>query len=705
MSCKSQGNSKTLKLKCCKMQDFKEFRNSLKHTSERGDDYMKGKEKQSKKTTISGRIKKGMLMTALPPIAILGIISIFLNYFNQQYLLKKTVQETAIVAAEEISQKILVYQTLAYETGSIARLSSETVSIEDKKELIDQKVKKYDLVEGAIVDKNGINIFNGIDCSEREYFKQAMAGNTYISEPSPSKTTGEMSMMISAPLWKDGIPDSEVVGIVMYIPNPDFLNNIVGDIKISKNSGAYILDSNGITIADTDKSNVERQENIEEEAKTTRSLKKLANIHKKMRAGESGFSSYTIRGIKKYIAYAPIANTNGWSAGVNTYATDYVGVLIVAIIITVILLVMSVIIVMKISSNLGERIGGPIRLCAERLNLMSQGDFHTESPDIQSEDETKILSDSTAQIVSTMNYIILDIEYLLREMAGGNFNVKEENEDKYIGDFYGILTNIKMVNSDLKDVINNIQSVSEQVNLGAVQLAEASQGVAEGATDQASAVQELQATVETVTEAVRKTTDDVEKSYKLAVEVGGTAQESNVQMDNMKEAMENISKTSMQISNIIGDIESVAEQTNLLSLNASIEAARAGEAGRGFAVVANEIRQLAEDSAKSAANTRELVTTTIEAVEKGTKIVQLTAQKLLDVVHGVADIQSGAQRVSDNSVQQLEAMDQVVLGINQISEVVQNNSATAEQTFATSEQLSVQVTSLNDLIGHFVTED
>lgn len=666
---------------------------------------MKRKEKQKKKVTISDRIKKGMLFTALPPIAILGIIGIFLNFFNQQYLLKKTVQETAIVAAQEISQKILVYQTLAYETGSIARLSSETVSTEDKKELIDQKVKKYELVEGAIVDKNGINIFNGIDCSEREYFKQAMAGNTYISEPSPSKTTGEMSMMISAPLWKDGIPDSEVVGIVMYIPNPDFLNNIVSDIKISKNSGAYILDSNGITIADTDKENVERQENIEEEAKTTRSLKKLAKIHKKMRAGESGFSSYTIRGIKKYIAYAPIANTNGWSAGVNTYATDYVGVLIVAVIITIVLLVLAVVIVMRISSDLGDRIGGPIRLCAERLNLMSQGDFHTESPDIQSEDETKILSDSTAQIVSTMNYIILDIEYLLREMAGGNFNVKEKDEDKYIGDFFGILKNIKMLNSDLKEVIQNIQIVSEQVNLGAVQLSEASQGVAEGATDQASAVEELQATVETVTEAVRETTNDVEQSYKLAVEVGGTAQESNVQMDNMKEAMENISKTSMQISNIIGDIESVAEQTNLLSLNASIEAARAGEAGRGFAVVANEIRQLAEDSAKSAANTRELVTTTIEAVERGTKIVQLTAQKLLDVVHGVTDIQAGAQKVSDNSVKQLEAMDQVVLGINQISEVVQNNSATAEQTFATSEQLSLQATSLNDLIGHFVIKD
>ena len=229
--------------------------------------------------------------------------------------------------------------------------------------------------------------------------------------------------------------------------------------------------------------------------------------------------------------------------------------------------------------------------------------------------------------------------------------------------------------------------------------------MAEGATDQASAIEELQATIESVTEAVRMTTQDVEESYKLAMEVGGTAQESNVQMDKMKEAMENINETSMQIANIIGDIESVADQTNLLSLNASIEAARAGEAGKGFAVVANEIRQLAEDSAKSAANTRELVTTTIEAVERGTKIVQTTAHKLLEVVQGVTDIQSGAQRISDNSVQQLEAMDQLVLGINQISEVVQNNSATAQETSATSEELSAQAASLNDLTGHFVTKD
>ena len=666
---------------------------------------MEGKEKQVKNQTISGRIKRGMLMTAIPPVAILGIVSIMMNYFNQQYLLKKTVQETAIVAANEISEKISIYETLAFETGSIARLSSETVSVEDKKQLIDQKVEKYDLVEGAVVDANGINIFNGVDCSDREYFKQAIAGNTYISEPSPSKTTGEMSMMIAAPLWKDGVPDSEVVGIIMYIPNPDFLNNIVSEIKISKNSGAYMLDSNGITIADAEKENVERQENIEEEAKTTRSLKKLAKIHEKMRAGKSGFSSYTIRGITKYIAYAPIPNSNGWAVGVNTYASDYIGVLIVSIVITIVLLVISILAVMKISVDLGERIGGPIRLCAQRLNLMSQGDFHSESPDIKTQDETKILADATTEIVDTMNYIISDIEYLLGEMAGGNFNVKEKNEERYIGDFRGILEYLKKLNADLSGVINNIQLVSEQVNLGAVQLAEGSQGVAEGATDQASAIEELQATIESVTEAVRMTTQDVEESYKLAVTVGDTAQESNAEMDKMKEAMENINETSMQISNIISDIESVADQTNLLSLNASIEAARAGEAGKGFAVVANEIRQLAEDSAKSAANTRDLVTTTIEAVERGTKIVQTTAQKLLEVVHGVSDIQSGAQRVSDNSVQQLEAMDQLVLGINQISEVVQNNSATAQETSATSEELSAQASSMNDLTGHFITRE
>ena len=666
---------------------------------------MKGKEKQEKNQTISGRIKRGMLLTAIPPVAILGIVSILLNYFNQQYLLKKTVQETAIVAAGEISEKIMIYETLAFETGSIARLSSETVSVEEKKELIDQKVEKYGLVEGAIIGKDGINIFNGIDCSEREYLKQAIAGNTYISEPSPSKTTGEMSMMIAAPLWKDGNPNSEVVGIIMYIPDPDFLNNIVGDIKISKNSGAYIVDSNGITIADNVKENVERQENIQEEAKTTRSLKKLAKIHEKMRAGESGFSSYTIRGITKYIAYAPIPNSNGWAVGVNTYATDYIGVLIVAVIVTIVLLAVAIAVVMRISVDLGERIGGPIRLCAQRLNLLSKGDFHSESPVIETQDETKILADATTEIVDTLNYIISDIEYLLGEMAGGNFNLKEKNEERYIGDFHGILKYMRMLNVDLSSVINNIQLVSDQVNLGAVQLAEGSQGVAEGATDQASAIEELQATIESVTEAVRMTTQDVEESYKLAMEVGGTAQESNVQMDKMKEAMENINETSMQIANIIGDIESVADQTNLLSLNASIEAARAGEAGKGFAVVANEIRQLAEDSAKSAANTRELVTTTVEAVERGTKIVQTTAHKLLEVVQGVTDIQSGAQRISDNSVQQLEAMDQLVLGINQISEVVQNNSATAQETSATSEELSAQAASLNDLTGHFVTKD
>ena len=173
-------------------------------------------------------------------------------------------------------------------------------------------------------------------------------------------------------------------------------------------------------------------------------------------------------------------------------------------------------------------------------------------------------------------------------------------------------------------------------------------------------------------------------------------------MTAMVDAMTRINETSKNIENIISEIEDIASQTNLLSLNASIEAARAGEAGRGFAVVADQIRQLAEQSTKSAVDTRELIEGSLEEIAEGNKAADKAAASIETVVEGIGKIAESSRSISEISKDQANAMDQAEQGVNQISEVVQSNSATAEESSATSQELSAQAISLDELISKFI---
>ena len=208
-----------------------------------------------------------------------------------------------------------------------------------------------------------------------------------------------------------------------------------------------------------------------------------------------------------------------------------------------------------------------------------------------------------------------------------------------------------------------------------------------------------------LTHGLEKCAEDMDSAFKKAQECAAAAEDSRVEMEGMVNTMKRISDTSSKIESIIGEIEEIAAQTNLLSLNAAIEAARAGEAGRGFAVVADQIRTLAEQSAKSAVNTRELIEGSVYEVGVGTKAAMKTADVLNGVVNSVGEIADISKELSDNVTIQVEAVAQANVGINKISEVVESISATAQEAFATSEELSAQATSMDELVAKFQLRD
>ncbi|MDE7284025.1 MAG: MCP four helix bundle domain-containing protein [Lachnospiraceae bacterium] len=333
---------------------------------------------------------------------------------------------------------------------------------------------------------------------------------------------------------------------------------------------------------------------------------------------------------------------------------------------------------------------------------MASGNFDV-SINYTSEDELGGLADAMRNMVDTTHAVVSDTGRVLSGLAEGDFTVQTEIEEKYIGIYETLKNAMQNLKVRLSKTIQGIGDVADQVNTGAEQLAQSAQQLAEGATEQAGAIEELTAQVENVTNMTKDSAAETQKAAESIEMIADEAMQGQEEVYRLIDAMDKINSTSKEIENIITDIEDIASQTNLLSLNASIEAARAGEAGRGFAVVADQIGNLASSSAQSAVHTRELIAKALEEVSAGSRITMNTAEVLKKVLSSMDGIKENAKNSSVSSRQQVEMMNEILLGIEQISSVIQTNSAMAQQTSATSEELTSQSETLNSMVSAFKT--
>lgn len=366
----------------------------------------------------------------------------------------------------------------------------------------------------------------------------------------------------------------------------------------------------------------------------------------------------------------------------------------VSIVTVLLILVVNVLLVLLVV----KRILMPIQEITESSRQLSEGklDFQIE---VKSKDELGQLAESLNISVRNLKLYITDITEVLNSIAEGDLG--KESSITYIGDFVQIQTAISTINGQLNQTLSQIYSSSNQVDSGANQVAVGAQSLAQGATEQASEVDNLLNMVEHVTTQINNNADLAASTTREADAVGGSITMCNDQMQEMAEAMNQISACSSEISKIIKTIEDIAFQTNILALNAAVEAARAGSAGKGFAVVADEVRNLAAKSADAAKDTTQLIEKTLQVVENGSLLTGKTQESLNTVVEGAGNITADIKKISDASAEQEQAINKIRDGIAQISTVVQSNSATSEESAAASEELASQAQLLKKLIGSF----
>ncbi|MGN0552643.1 MAG: methyl-accepting chemotaxis protein [Oscillospiraceae bacterium] len=647
-----------------------------------------------------------MLVMILIPLLICSDAAMTMSYNAAINSAKTNMEEMAILCSNHIQWEIQTYKNIAREAGCNRVLANPAIRSEMKEETLNALIAENGFLSGSIIDNNGQDIFDGKDYSDCEFYKEAMAGNTYFSSPAVSPETGKLTAYISAPLWDNGIKGSTTLGCIFFVPDEEFLNNIMRGVKFSDNSAAYMIDKNGNTIADANSETVKSGENIEALAAADTSgqagYDTLAAAHVKMRNGETGFCDYTLNGVRKFIGFAPISGTDGWSVAVYAPSNDFLRDTYITIIITVIIMALETVAAIFAAKKIGKSIGDPIKNCTERITKLAHGDLTSPVPEVKSQDEVGMLAKGTKELIDDFNKIIGNMDYNLSNMANGNFDLSNEGvEEIYVGDFYKLRDSVGMIISRLSDTLRQINVASNQVSAGADQVSAGAQALSQGATEQASSVEELSATIMTISDMINLNAKDAENASRMTAEAGGKMMEANKQMEDLVTAMTEISNSSVEIKNITKTIEDIAFQTNILALNAAVEAARAGAAGKGFAVVADEVRNLAAKSAEAAQTTTSRIEGTVQAINHGSELVGNVSDMMNQVSIAAGQVAVINDKISKASVEAAESITQVTTGMEQISEVVQTNSATAEQSAAASEELSGQAQMLDELVSEF----
>ena len=658
------------------------------------------KEKQKKTLRVQIITAVTVLVTFVAVAS--GIFTAYSTYKSTKTCLTKSMTATAQVSSQTATKEISKLVSIAQGVAADSTLTNPESTPDQISALLNSKSKNYDFVDACYYNTTGLNVVGNDNCSSSEFFQKSINGETYISSPYVDEASKELVIMVSTPVWMGGVKDSTVIGVTAFLVKQQVINAIVENIKVSENGIAYMVDKSGYTIADLDVQLVKDKENIPQLAKSNASIQSLASIYTKAIAGGTGFGTYKYKGVNKFVAYAPVEGTDGWSFFVGAPEKDFTQGVTTAIYTAIFITIISIIIGFVIATVMTKSLEVALAGVMARLTAFAGGDVFSPMPNFESNSfESVNLKKQTEIATENTGAIIRDIDYLMTEMAHGNFDILSKVPDKYIGDYENILKSFRGLKSSINESFHGIAQVSEQVAAGASQVSFGAQTLSQGATEQASSIQELSASIEDISQRVKENAEGAEKAKTLTAETETIMQGSVSDMDLARQAMDEISATSKNIGKVIKTIDDIAFQTNILALNAAVEAARAGAAGKGFAVVADEVRNLSQKSAEAAKNTTTLIESSIEAVEKGTQLVNRTSNDFVGVAQKSAEVARLVDTISVQAQEQASAISQVSIGIEQVSAIVQMNSATSEESAAASEQLSSQAEVLKGLVGQF----
>ena len=546
-----------------------------------------------------------------------------------------------------------------------------------------------DCATGLMIAKNRDKPYKKV-LSEYPWYQPAVdKKGVVLVEPYDDITTGKKIMSIVSPIYQTGT--EKPIGFAGIDITLDRLYETMKSYKLGTDGFYMLATVGGQLIYHPDEAL--KNKNVKDAGMSD-------NITKAIQAHKSGFFTYTALGRENFGYVAPVGNT-GWTVTTglpeNEFFASYHSVLHSSILIFLAAIIILFVLILLVSKSIVH----PLAKLRDTAGKIADGKLNV-TVETAASDEVGQVSRAIARTVERLKQYIAyidEISEVLNQIAAGDLTF--ELHCDYSGEFAKIKDSLENIKSNLAHTFSEINEAANQVASGSGQIADASQTLAQGSTEQASSIEELSASITEISRKVSDNADHAEETRKLFEDVGKELNHSNEQMRQLTAAMSDISTSSSEIGKIIKAIEDIAFQTNILALNAAVEAARAGEAGKGFSVVADEVRQLASKSSEAAKSTTALVQSEIQSVRNGSEIADHTAKAMESVVASSGKCTDLVRKIADASGRQADSIRQVTQGLDQISNVVQTNSATAEESAASSEELNEQAQALKELIGRF----
>ena len=624
------------------------------------------------------------------------IVSGTFMYFSNMNTLHEITSVALNSTSSAVEQTLHTLEVNAINVATLETIRDTEASKEEKLKAMEGVRLQNHYDEVGFVELNGMGYSNygDFDFNDQLHFQATSKGDVFVGEPIINRLNGDIIIISGSPVYND----NKIVGTVYIVDLISSVNDKIGEITFGKTGHAYIINKEGTVIFHRDEQKIAEQTNALQE--TDKKNASLAKATKKILASTTGgIITYRQNGKTMFAAYCPVKDHADWRLIITAPNSEFTSIISISVLVNTILGILILVITILLMIRLIKNIVDPIDSVTKRLVKLAKGDLKTPVEVIDTKDELSILSGNLENTIQSLNLYISDITRVLSQLSVGNLDI--QTEASFAGDFVSLKESIDTIICSLNETMAQMNNAADLVADHSNSTSQGAKNLADSTTDQASVLEELATSITNVSDQVKLTADNATRASQRSLEAKKNVESCNLQMQSMIHAMEDIKEGSAKIGDIIKNIETIAEQTNLLSLNAAIEAARAGEAGRGFSVVAEEVRSLAEESAKAAQNTAKLIIKSIETVENGTNIVNETAKSLTQVVNNTSDITNIIAEIADAARDQATAIEQINAGFEQMSDAVTTNSMTAQESASSSEELAAQAQNLKELIGRF----
>lgn len=587
------------------------------------------------------------------------IICIGLGLVSYQFSANAMIKETkkmlpalAVQVSKTVESRIDEQLNGLSVIASSKQIKDERVSFAEKKTILEEEINRSGHKAMYLAGLDGNLQGTDMNVTDRAYFQKALLGENNISEPIISKEDGSLTIIYAVPVFNNG----KVAAVLIALRDGNDLSAITNDITYGDTGKAYMIGETGTVIAHTDKETVLNMDNIIEKAKTDASLVALANEHKLMIAGETGFGEYEYKGDQKYMGYAPVGNT-GWSIAIASTQEEVLAPVSHLFLVILITSIIFLIIGIAVSYFVAQNISSPIKIVAGHLSTIALGDFTQEYSlkYINKRDEIGLLASSLQKMQDAIKDILNQVK-----KESNNVNNAVQIVMTNIGDLNIQMTDIASTTEELSAGMEETASSTEEMNATSAQIEEAVENIANRAQEGAVSAGEIS-----------KRATQLHTNFQLSQESAKTL---------ILEAEKNLnkaikdSKSVEQIDILTDSILQITNQTNLLALNAAIEAARAGEAGKGFAVVADEIRKLAEDSKTTAIKIQTITTSALESVEQLAKNANIVLKFITNDVNKDYQLMLSATEEYSKDAQYIDSL-------------VTDFSATSEELLASIQEM------------------